>query len=279
MFPNQMVMASKAPPCVQPTIDPNFSSLSFWMNGQTITNGTTPLPRDYTLPNVYSNHSARYINASSPASLTTQTLTPYRNIACVEDVAVQQSMNFNYAATQSRLYTNYFAGLALGNGNFTLEGWYYFAPGADTPARLLEYAGGANIAYSSWLLWADKRYGFNFSTTSAAGTPFIIGGTGAPADYWGGAITANKWYFVSVTRNGSSWWMHVNGVLQRTFTSSHTMFTDTAKGLAIGQMISTTWPSGATASYFRGNYKDVKLYKGLAKYSAANYVVPTPYII
>ncbi len=70
--------------------------------------------------------------------------------------------------------------------------------------------------------------------------------------------------------------MHQDGILQKTFTSSGTIYNST-RALTVGyrpqNVTGTIVPANKTNPLY-GAVKDFKIYKGVAKYSSASYFPP-----
>lgn len=276
MFINHMLQSSRGFDCstLPPaTLDPNASSLSTWLGGDTITNGTTVLPRDLTLANTYAANAARWNNPTGGV-ISQSTLNPY---SC--SITPQNSVQFTGINSTTKLYSNSHTGLQLAGGNFTIELWVRLGPTISGFAgqRLIDKLTNPGNEYSEFMLWGldgkqtSSGYagiqGFWFGASASASTaPFVGGSETSAANYWG-TFLLNRWTFLSVTRSGNNWYMHQDGVLRKTLTASGTIFYKTTGGMYVG-----SW--GAQGNATNGNIKDLKIYKGLAKYSTASYMPP-----
>jgi hypothetical protein len=139
--------------------------------------------------------------------------------------------------------------LEFGSGDFTIEGWIYIssyvtssailAKGADTSAPYLIFIGASNeIAFysssngSAWNV-ADLRFATNPAT--------------------------NTWHYIAVTRSGNTYRTFFNGVQANSVTVSGALFNNTSN-LFVGKYASTS---------FNGYMQDIRLTKGVARYTAA----------
>lgn len=271
---DHQIIASEATNCASiypPVADPNFSNLALWLTGETVTNGSTTLPRDGTLANTYAAHSSRYQTVGTFGS-TIETPYPCSNAG---------NSLFLYGTTATNnIGVNNSTGLNLANSNFTIELWHKFRPVQDWLwSAIFVKGGGNNIAYVEYML--NLQYGvpgrtgpYTFTAYSAnSASSYIVGQV--PGTEWG-VTKPNIWTFISITRNGSSWYMHQDGVLQKTFTSSGTIYNST-RALTVGyrpqNVTGTTVPANKTNLLY-GAVKDFKIYKGVAKYSSASYFPP-----
>jgi len=86
-------------------------------------------------------------------------------------------------------------------------------------------------------------------------------------------LSANTWYHIAVTRSGSTFRSFVNGVVDRTFTSSSAIYTDATIPYNIGRV---AYLSGTF--FFNGYMDDYRVTKGYARYTAA-FTPPTAQLI
>ena len=153
------------------------------------------------------------------------------------------SASFN--GTSSKLTTSATSDFLFGTGDFTFEGWFY-QTSQNTYNSVLEIG--------------------NHLITS--GIIFIVSNLGNATIYAGGfvgsaPITLNKWNHIAYVRESGVLRIYVDGVLGSTnnFTGD---LTSTAGGVTIG----TTHSIGATGYYYPGFMQDLRIYKGLAKYTS-----------
>lgn len=263
-------------------IDPNFAQLATWLNGETITNQTTVLPRDLTLANTYSAHAARWNNPTG-GILTQSSENPF---PCAQ--ATQYSIETTGLNNSTKLYSNSHTGLQLGSGNFTIEVWIKMKPTISGYAgqRIIEKGSNQGNEYYEFMLWGldgkqtSSSYlgisGFCFFACSSASTaPFIGGSETVASNYWG-KPKINKWSFLSITRNGNNWYMHQDGVLQQQFSKTQSIYSST-RGLTIGYRAANVTGSTDPANKqvcTKMNVVDLKIYKGIAKYTNQFYTPP-----
>ena len=115
---------------------------------------------------------------------------------------------------------------------------------------------------------ADGARGVHFSHNGSS----LLLDDGTAGDYSaGGIIDADAWQFLSVTKSGSSVYVHKNGTLLTTRTaggSGKTYGTPTRIYIA-------RYQDGVSTSGFLGWMDDIRITEGVARYSSASYTVPT----
>jgi hypothetical protein len=75
-------------------------------------------------------------------------------------------------------------------------------------------------------------------------------------------LSANTWYHIAVTRSGNTFRTFVNGVVEKTYTSSAAVFSDATIPYNIGR---TAYLSGTF--YYNGYIDDLRVTKGYARYT------------
>lgn len=142
----------------------------------------------------------------------------------------------------------------FGSGDFTVECWVRFNSTVGTQTIINQRT--SSVVYAPFVLhyaggWA-LYLSFNNSTWAAA--PTISGGS----------VSTGTWYFVSFTRSGTYFRLHVNGSqIGSTYTSSSS-FTNSANSLSIG---------GSGSDFGLNGWMDeLRITKGVARNPT---VVPT----
>jgi hypothetical protein len=161
------------------------------------------------------------------------------------------SANFN--GTTSKLTTSATSDFLFGTGDFTVEGWFNLAVTRDYPF-ILEI--GAHAAADSIAFMVNS---------TGYGTCLYSG-----AFYGSGAfVQLNQWSHIAWVRRSGTLYIYINGTL-----SSTAAFTNNLTGTTNGVVIGTTH-SGSSIYFFEGHIQDLRVYKGLGKYSS-NFSVVTP---
>jgi hypothetical protein len=161
---------------------------------------------------------------------------------------------------QGRLATPASTNLALGTSNFTIEGW--FQPVAKTNTNPILISNG-NFTTNRWQL--NDRNGsstkftvaiYNFSTSDG-----WLTSTTTPVN--------DTWYYISVTRSGNTFWLHVNGTQESTNTNAGSVDGGGSQTIYLAgdasQLSLTNW---------NGYQSTVRIVIGTAVYGAGNYTPP-----
>ena len=141
----------------------------------------------------------------------------------------------------------------LGSDDFTIECWF-MCVGGGTNGYLVQ-KGTASGNWSYFIQFREATDSINFYGTSD-GTNFdIVNGTS-----FGSTILPNKWYHVAVCRSGNTFSYYINGQKGSTTDTSSASFNNSSVDLRIPE-------SGGFGSTEEVFLQDVRLYKGVAKYS------------
>ena len=139
------------------------------------------------------------------------------------------------------------ADFAMGTGDFTLECWVYKSSSAAFMNFMATRGGpGTTAGFTFGSQSSGNGYDIEFYTNALQ----LNGG-----NQW---VTDNRWHHVAVTRTGTTLRSYVNGILNTTATNSQD-FTNTS--LAIGIT------NDASQAPLHGYLQDVRIYKGVAKYT------------
>jgi hypothetical protein len=144
--------------------------------------------------------------------------------------------------------------------NFTIECWVNLTDTSTT--RYICGLWDFSASQRSWLLWANSNvltFGYSLNGTTSN---FISGGS----------IISNQWNHVAVVKNETTIILYLNGVATATSTNIISTFHNpTTTNFQIG----ADWES-TQGRYFVGNIQDLRVYKGVAKYTGG-FDVPKPY--
>ena len=139
--------------------------------------------------------------------------------------------------------------LQLGTGDFTIEGWVYLTTGSTARGYISK---GPSAATTGWELRFNAANFLRFEWTAS----FIVGTT---------TIPTNTWTHVAVVRSGTATGnvkAYVNGALYATSAVAVTDNFNQTEPLRIGI-------NRASTEFFPGYTDEVRITKGIARYTAA----------
>jgi hypothetical protein len=136
----------------------------------------------------------------------------------------------------------------LFQGDYTVEAWVYFTSTAS--GQYIVQIG--NTSSDRWIVYTLPSN--VIGVYSGSGVANVITGSTT--------VTANTWHHVAVARSGTTTTLYLDGVSQGTTTSTAFPSTGTPTVAIGGDQIS----GGTTA--FAGNIDEVRISKGLARYTA-----------
>lgn len=141
------------------------------------------------------------------------------------------------------------AGLALGSGDFTIEGWIYPQATANQYPTIIERGGawGAN----EWSIAADHA-----SAPGKYSVWIYAKSTSSPAIASASAIAYDAWHHFALVRSGSTISLYIDGVLEGSTTLAGAMTGATSEQMRIG-------------NGFLGSIDELRVTKGAARYTAA----------
>lgn len=150
------------------------------------------------------------------------------------------------------------------NGDFTIEAWVY--PTISTGFHeILCHGGGSGIAWASFELVLNGLVA-NFAGSSA-NTGYDIGSESTSTGQIG-TLTVNAWNHLAVTRSGNVYRGFLNGVQGYTQTLALTPYNPTPRGVCIAANFATTWGTGTPTVPFQGYLQEVRITKGVARYTS-----------
>lgn len=145
---------------------------------------------------------------------------------------------------------------ALGTGDFTIEMWVY--PSALTGTHVpIDFRASGTVTN-----------GPLFNITSAGAFILSRDGSTAICTSANGVIAANAWHHIAATRSGSTNRIYVNGNQVGSNGTDSTNYTNTT--CYVGTVV-----AGSSANSFAGYIQEVRVTKGVARYTGATYTVPT----
>ena len=143
----------------------------------------------------------------------------------------------------------------FGTSDFTAECWF----NSDDIANYRNIMGtrinaGSNTAWCLAIDATGKIYVYSAAYIVASATS---------------AVSANTWYYVSYSRDGANHRLHLGTSTVSQVATATTVRDYTADNFAIGKH------AYSASEYFNGNIQNLRITKGYARYSAADYAAPT----
>jgi hypothetical protein len=147
----------------------------------------------------------------------------------------------------------------LGTGDFTIEGWCNVSSFAGYPMIASLAVGTASTRSWYLLIYPDGLPRFTWSTDGTNLIPMISNT----------AATVNTWNHIAVTRSAGTSFLFLNGQQVATAsTQSGAMYYNASAVFTLGR------EAGWNGSYLPGYIQDLRLTKGVARYTS-NFSVPT----
>jgi len=188
------------------------------------------------------------------------------NLETVGDVKISTTQNkfgassLYFDGTGDYCFIRNAQSFLFGSGNFTIELWAYISetssrkyilgPGTDTASHFDGF--GVEIFGQQLCVWASSN-----------GTSWDMIECDTAGNRGATLLSANTWYHIAVTRSGNTFRTFVNGVVEKTYTSSAAIFSDATVPYNIGR---TAYLSGTF--YYNGYMDDLRVTRGYARYTA-----------
>jgi len=148
----------------------------------------------------------------------------------------------------------------ISSGDFTIEAWIYPTSVSGTQAICAVYNFSSNRRSYIFYL-EDDHIAFIYTTDGQSATIVETIGTIS--------ISTNEWTHVAVAKSGTSFKSFVNGVEDFSITVSSSFYSNTSDPFTVGVLGAT----GTLAEYFNGYIDDLRITKGVARYTA-NFTPP-----
>ena len=165
------------------------------------------------------------------------------------------SVYFNGSSQYLKAGTS--SALAFGTGDFTVEFWMY-ATGSPSDTGILESRTDGNGATTN---------GFTLTAFSSSVIRIFCNGILITSS---GTSYVNQWVYIAITRSSGTWNLFINGNSVGTSTGSRDL-TNTDLIIGGGRYGSTS----AVTSFINGYIYDLRVTKGVARYTGSTMTVPT----
>lgn len=142
------------------------------------------------------------------------------------------------------------AAFGFGTGDFTVEGWIYLAGGAGADRGIADFRSAGGSEVGTFFVNSSSKLAFWYGA--------LLGGSGT-------ALALSTWYHVALQRESGVFTCYLNGVLEWVSAPSAVDFGST-RPLGIGGGV---FSGGAGSSPFNGYMDDIRITKGIARYTSA----------
>jgi len=147
---------------------------------------------------------------------------------------------------------------SLGSEDFTIE--FFLLTNQATAGTPVAHRNGSGAGNTNWLVQLGSVTQGKLSLYLSDGSSYIVSGLTTVS-----SINNGQWHHYAATRSGSSVRVFVDGILESTATTINSV-SSTARVLQIG--------NDATTNYFNGYIDDLRITKGVARYTS-NFTPPT----
>jgi hypothetical protein len=154
------------------------------------------------------------------------------------------------------------ADFEFGSGNFTAEAWVYPAASPNQPIIMGQWDGVGGGTGLSWVI--------TLSNNSSRNLRFLVSTNGSTAadSVSSSPLTLNAWSHVALVRSGDVFTAYLNGTSAVSYTIS------AGASLFNAPNVITIGASSTANSPFNGYIDDLRITKGIARYTA-NFTPPT----
>ena len=190
---------------------------------------------------------------------TPKTVTGYYDAKTSTAQSVYGGSSIYFDASNDYLETPQDAGFDFGLGDFSLECYVRFEtyiPGGGTGL----------IYYGNGLEYSAASYSWALQTASPSGSPSAFfsfyDGVGNQGMVGTSTLVAGTWYYMQLSRSGSTFYLFVDGVLEATKTAVANLYQPTGRKLMVGRF----GPLGGLS--WQGHIAMVRITKGVARKTA-----------
>ena len=176
---------------------------------------------------------------------TTKVVTANGNAAASATQSNFYGSSYYFDGTDDKLTIPNNTDFNFGSGDSTIEMWVYPTRISGTQENLITRG---TSGYSGFIMSVK-----NFLDSTNGGSSWNVSIT------YDNPLVANVWQHIAVCRSGDTWTVYINGVANGSATASGTV-QSSAETLTIGERAGQT--------DFQGYINDIRLYKGVAKYTS-----------
>lgn len=251
-----------------------------WILGTAVYSGTSTTTENFVVPTApfTASMSANPYGGSNTAAANATLLYNFNNAAIIDSTSkntLQTIADSTVSIGQSKFggSSMFFDGtgdylilpygnqiLEFGSGSYTVEFWLY-AQATTGSSTVIGKGNPTSLSAEMWSIEFQSNQLQHYVCAYSSASP-ICAATGIT---W-----VNTWHHVAVVRNGNTWTMYVDGIAQATTTTGSYTITQTAASNP-SYVGTGAYSTGRT---FTGYIDDLRVTKGIARYTA-NFSVPT----
>ena len=239
-----------------PIISLGGTQLQGWYDGRLddfrVSNKAVYTGASFTLPSSQFDYSYTTTQGGFEDEARNNTVTKEGNTALNISVKKFGTSSAYFDGTGDRVLVKHGGELNLSDGDFTIEGWFYFT--SNVTARIFHGEEGSGT-YSPWLFYTTSGGAIQFYASSNYSSWDVVSSASL------GTVSLNTWTHLAVTRQGNTFRCFQDGVLKSTNTSSSSLYYNTDNQIAIGGRDGT--------NYMAGYADDLRIIKGKAIYTEA----------
>jgi hypothetical protein len=161
--------------------------------------------------------------------------------------------------------------LQLGTSDFTIEAWVYCTTSPPILNAIVTHSGDSADQQNGWVFLFNGTGLLAFyavDSTTYSGTWNISMNAGA-------TLSINAWHHVAVCRSGNTFTLYADGVsVASTVKAGANIIAPSSQTLQIGHY---NWVNSGIG--LAGYMQDVRIYRGVAKYSGSTYTLPTSILV
>lgn len=152
----------------------------------------------------------------------------------------------------------------FGTGDFTIDLWFRLAslPTAGNYMNFMQQREDVNNRWGFWLYNKSGTYKIQFYNTDGGSDTIVVS-----AD---ATISQDTWYHLALVRSGNDFKIFLNGTQIGSTVTDSSEVTDHAGALYVGQ-------NGASGSYLNGWLDEIRVSKGIARWTGTFTPPSTPY--
>lgn len=172
---------------------------------------------------------------------------------------------YNDGQDDSGAYSNLSSDFIFGSSDFTVETWYYPVSKLNSYPRIMQFG---DTSWNNNNCWAilDRHdtspTKFAFASVKLGGNDLLLESVTDVQD--------GQWYHIALSREGSTFRLFINGVLEDTYTNSIAIDEASTNRFNLGMAYFTEFVDDQANGYF----DEIRVTKGVSRYTSS-FTIPT----